>query len=513
MNLNETLIAFPNKNAAPDYFTMRDAFNGIQIFGGIGSGKSSGSGKMFAKEFLKKGFGGLVLCAKPGEAITWREYGEETGRIDDFIFFNKKSDFEFNPLEYETTRSGEGAGEIFNLTNLFMEIYKMGNRFSGAGAGGGNNARFWDAALRRCINRTIQLLQLAKEEISIEKMRKIISSIPYSHEVENLSNMSIEDIEKWGEDNFCIACYLEAGGTIAELMARAEEETNLLEKEKLEAELSEKDNTYDLIENYFLKQFPNLSSETRPIIVESFLGLAEPFLSGILKKHFAGGISPEVKPEETFKGKIIVMEFPVKEFLQAGVFAQGIFKLLWQQATERRIDEKEEANHLPVFLWVDEAQLFLSDYDQIFQTTARSSRAATVFISQNISNYYVALGGANPKAKADSLLGNLGTKIFHSNNDAVTNEWASKIIGSDLITLRSDSEQKDRMELLVNSKSQSYAASLLPQILPKVFTKLWTGGDGYENPRKNYKVQAIVTINGKDWQNGKNYRKITFSQI
>ena len=34
----------------------------------------------------------------------------------------------FNPLEYEMTRGGEGAGETENIVNLFTAIIKMGNR-------------------------------------------------------------------------------------------------------------------------------------------------------------------------------------------------------------------------------------------------------------------------------------------------------------------------------------------------------------------------------------------------
>ena len=39
----------------------------------------------------------------------------------------------------------------------------------------------------------------------------------------------------------------------------------------------------------------------------------------------------------------------------------------------------------------------------------------------------------DPKPKVgavvDSLLGNLGTKMFHANSDVTTNEYASKLIG------------------------------------------------------------------------------------
>ena len=126
-DLDKPLIKFSNDQL--DYWTIRDAVRGTQIFGGIGSGKSSGSGKTIAKAFLKNGFGGLVLCAKPDERENWVAYAKETGRENDLIIFGEGSEHEFNPLEYEMTRGGKGAGEVFNLANLFMEILQNGQPF------------------------------------------------------------------------------------------------------------------------------------------------------------------------------------------------------------------------------------------------------------------------------------------------------------------------------------------------------------------------------------------------
>ena len=86
-SLDLPLVKFsPNPQ---DWWTTRDAVRGTQIFGGIGSGKSSGSGKTIAKAFLKNGFGGLVLCAKPDEKENWVQYAKEMGREDDLIIFEK----------------------------------------------------------------------------------------------------------------------------------------------------------------------------------------------------------------------------------------------------------------------------------------------------------------------------------------------------------------------------------------------------------------------------------------
>lgn len=474
-DLDHPLVKFSRDNKQ-DWWTIRDAVRGVQIFGGIGSGKSSGSGRTFAKTFLKNGFGGLVLCAKPDERENWQQFAKETGREDDLIIFGEDTSYQFNPLEYELTREGKGAGEVFNLSYLFMEIYKMGNRFSGAGDAK-EGERYWENALKRCINRMIQLLKFAKEEVSVKNMIKLLSHAPNADDIDYLEEhypeMNEQDIEELEKKNFFMKCHNKAG---------------------LNCNGTELEDEYDFVADYFLREFGKLAERTRAIIVESFLGLAEPFTSGILKKHFSAGTN--LYPENTFEGKIIVLDFPVKEYLASGVYAQGIFKLLWQQATERR---NPNENLLPVFLWVDESQLFISDYDQIFQTTARSSKACTVFISQNISNYYSAIGGSNPRPKIDSLLGNLGTKIFHANNDAVTNEWAAKTIGKAFIDITGLS--------LGQSESTNVSQQLHYLVEPRKFTVLASGGPG-----NNFQVEGILTVAGRKWSNNLNYRKIAFNQ-
>ncbi len=67
------------------HFTTRHAVEGIQIFGGIGSGKTSGSGKMLAKKFLENGYGGLVLTAKQDEKDLWVKYCADAGASDDVL--------------------------------------------------------------------------------------------------------------------------------------------------------------------------------------------------------------------------------------------------------------------------------------------------------------------------------------------------------------------------------------------------------------------------------------------
>ena len=76
--LNLPLVYF--SRLRQDTWTLADACQGVLIQGENGSGKTSGSGQIFAKKYLENGFGGLVLCFKTDEADLWRSYLERAGR-------------------------------------------------------------------------------------------------------------------------------------------------------------------------------------------------------------------------------------------------------------------------------------------------------------------------------------------------------------------------------------------------------------------------------------------------
>jgi len=175
---------------------------------------------------------------------------------------------------------------------------------------------------------------------------------------------------------------------------------------------------------YFGQTFGQLDQKTRSNIVITLNAEIGPFLRGPLHELFC--TETNIIPEVTHKGVILILDLPVKRFEQTGVVAQMLMKYVWQKATERRA---VDLTTRPVFLFADEAQLFLSSYDLEFQSTARSSRAATVYITQNLPSFYARLGGRNPQDAADAIIGNFQTKIFHANTDHRTNQWAADMAG------------------------------------------------------------------------------------
>lgn len=234
-----------------------------------------------------------------------------------------------------------------------------------------------------------------------------------------------------------------------------------------------------------------------------FTSMADNFLRRPFRMLFSER-SPkgqDALPELTHEGIVIVMNLPVKEFGDAGRAAQVIYKYMWQQAAERRDVSK---NPLPIFLWVDEAQNFATEYDMQFQATARSSRACTVYLTQNLPNYYAEMGGAHSKYRVDSLVGNLQTKIWHANSDPETNNHAAETIGKSWHKKKGTTVSAGVDNY---SAGQSVTESYDFDVIPQTFTKLRKG-----SPVNDFQVDAIVYQNGRTWSNRKTHIRSIFHQ-
>jgi hypothetical protein len=455
---------------AADAFTLRDACEGVQIFGATGSGKTSGSGAALARSYLSAGFGGLVLVAKPGECAQWQRYAAETGRSADLLVFRPGGEWRFNFLDYELNRPGAGAGLTENIVSLFMLALEAGGRSSKQGAD-----PFWTDTLKELLRNAVELVALATGRVSLLDLYELIESAPLSPE-------QVTD-EAWQRESACFAC---------------------LEAAERNATSPEKAGDYKQTERYWLRRFPQLAEKTRSIIVTSFSALADALLRHPMRTLFCSDTT--ITPEASMAGKIILLDLPAKEYNEVGVFAQVLFKLAWQKAMERRDFSRSQ---LPVFLFADECQYFLTAYDQLFQTTARSSRACTVYLTQNLPNYYAAFGDGKGRSQADSLLGNLQTKIFHCNGDSITNEWASKLIAQvwqNKTSITGGTSHNTQGES--DNSGFSFAEQLAAQVLPIEFTVLKKGG-----PPNGNQVEGILFQSGRVWQQtGTNFLPVMFEQ-
>ena len=128
---------------------------------------------------------------------------------------------------------------------------------------------------------------------------------------------------------------------------------------------------------YWLTEFPNLSENTRSIIVLTFSMLVRPLITRPLRQIFSADTN--IRPEDTFDGKIIIINIPVQEFRLVGRIANLAFKYCFQIAVLRRVQPADRKSFLrPVFLWADEAQQFVTRFDPEYQAVARSAGGCTV---------------------------------------------------------------------------------------------------------------------------------------
>ncbi len=457
-------------------WTVRDACTGCIVFGMTGSGKSSGPLYKIAHKFLTLGYGGIVFCAKPDEAETWVKYAAKAhldddprkpSRTADLLFLSKLT---FNYLDYESKRAGRGGGQVENLVNLYLEIVNMGKDKRSSGGG---NDEYWQAAVKQLLRNSITVLQMANEPINIENIHRIIVSAP-SASNETLAN-----------SGYCVDLLDVA--IPDELCALPE---------------------YEIARTFFLEEFATLDERTRSNTISSFTVAADSMQRGELSRCFSAAEST-LQLEDLYRnGKILIVDYDVKSWGRIGQYAAGIIKYCFESMIERREDIADDSA-MPVFLWADECQFFSLEYDQKFQTTARSSRTLTMYATQNLGNLYDGYG----KEKASSLLGNLGTKFFCQNGEFETNEWAAKSIGQEVIIRKSKTYGDSTSSSMKgdDNKSLSYSEGYNEQkdyrVEPSDFSTLQTGG-----PRGQCKVGFIFWQSGRILNNGNVFIRSTIEQ-
>lgn len=492
--LDETLIPFTSDKGKTDW-TIRDAVEGVQIFGGIGSGKTSGSGRKLALSYLQKGFGGLVLTAKPDEKELWTAYCTSTNRIDDLIVIEPGGEHRFNFLEYES--SGRHGGVSY--TENIVQVLKTVIRSSEEKSGGKSDDPFWESALDMLMFNVIDLCLLAYGEVSVEAMYDIVQTAPQKDKPSEKKSRpgSFDHAYRLCQQKVNTQINDLFAGLSPEQMASCKEDANLYELVITESLPDAK--LLKLIDQFFIEHYRNLSEKTRSIIEFSFAGFLFRLLKEPIYSLFCHGASTVI-PEDSLDGKIILLNLPVKLYHKVGRDSQILFKYVWQRAMERR---QNNDNARPVFLWADEAQNFLHEYDAEYQATARSSRIATVYISQNIPNYYANMGGHKSEYRVKSFLGTLATKIFHANADVETNTYASDLIGE----AYAESVQRSRTLAGEFSSGETISFELQKMIQPREFNELKTGG-----PLNNNVTEAIMHLQGKVFENKQNHKKVSFKQ-
>ncbi|MGK4567328.1 type IV secretory system conjugative DNA transfer family protein [Flavobacterium sp. 3HN19-14] len=494
-DLDRPLLNLSGKDVHGRNWTIGDAVEGVQIFGGIGSGKTSGSGRTLALKYLQAGFGGLVLTVKTDEKELWEKYCIEAGRMNDLIIVDPKGNNFYNLLDFES------QGET--MTGNIVEYLKTVIRASEEKSSGSKADPFWENSLDLLVHHVIDLCRLAYGEVSVQRMYDIVQTIPkqgnqYGH---------AKEADSKRKTPYMLA--LDAAAAKARQLTREwQEKLPTSEMMRLQAEGTEacdmalhdahpEVRLFDHIDQFFLESYVSLAEKTRSIIDFSFSNFLFRLLQDPVYRLFCRNKS-NFTPESSRDGKIILLNLPVKKYHKIGRDSQVMFKFIWQRAMEKSVNFER-----PVFLWADEAQNFIHEHDPDFQATARSKNIATVYISQNLPNYLANMGSAKSEDKVHSFLGTLNTKLFHANADIQTNRYASDLIGD------AGYEEKSSNSSIGGSfnlgQTRSFRIDKLER--PERFMSLKNGGRG-----NNGVTEAIMHVLGKPIAPPFNYALIPFNQ-
>lgn len=374
-----------------DHFTLRDATQGVCVTGGIGSGKTSAS-KALRESYLRAGFGGIVLCAKPEEAELWKRSCAETGRSASLIEWGGLN-FGFNFIAWELAR--QGSAGLNAVIECIMRVLEIARNASPMPTRPGE--AFWEDTTRQVARHAIPVLFAAFGTVRITDLLAFVRSAPRSPQ-----EMTDPD---WQRGSFFFHGFAQA----AQRLGDGEGARYI---------------------DYWRNDFATLDPKTRGNIVVSLTTALDRFNHGWLKDAFTGDTS--LVPELTLQGVVILLNMPALTRNEDGIIAQQLFKYMWQRAVLARNALPPQFQQRPVFLWADEAQYFVNSFDAEFLSTCRASLACTVFLSQNLPTYYAKMAGDGAQHRVDQLLGNFATKIWHNNACPVTNEWAAKTLGRKL---------------------------------------------------------------------------------
>jgi type IV secretory pathway TraG/TraD family ATPase VirD4 len=454
-----------------EYLTHRDLCSGTIVIGSTGSGKSSGSGAAIRQAMLRSGIGGLVLTAKD-DLPDWVASVRAAGREDDLIVLGPGHDRSFNPLEHERRRQDRGGGQIENIVALLDELDAI--KDPGASNDGGDP--FFRQASRDVARQAVQLLMLGGLPVTVGNLYDILATAPTSLAQANDPN--------WRRTN-------QTAMLLAEAQAKVTPAT---------------DTALRRVREYFLVRYASMPDRTRSCVAEGLISRLSVLSSGPLETLFGGATN--WTPEEIYRGKITVVDAPILKFGELGRMVNVLLKSSFMRDVQRREIRPETK---PVFLFADEYQYQMTPGDQLFLTTARSSRCETVFLTQNINNLYAALGGGmEAQPVVSSLLGNLRCKIVHSVDDKETVQYLSELFGHEIALLTGMTVPTGSAEQRVNA-GQLVSANLTPQrqfrVEPDTFQSLAIGG-----PANGFIVEGVVYRGGQKFSNGKAYLKFSIDQ-
>lgn len=311
-------------------WTLADATAHVLVIGSSGSGKSSAVLRTFARAFLKRDFGALILCTKRDDRPMWLNWIAGACRSDVSIF--AVGHHRFDLLGY-LTRHPDPA--VRNRANIVEILEQMLGALLGNGNGRGDDEFFWKISRQALLTNLLAIAMHSGQPVTFDLLWAILKAVP--------EDLDDADHGAWRQSELgrCLR--------LAEARTAGTREARDLNRAK----------------EYFLIEYPNFPEKTRSCVVMAIQGMLSQFQDPVVEDLTSG---LDFTPEDVLEGRIVLVDLPANNV--GRMLTLGI-KQLFQKSAMRRSAGPDDAITPPAFLAIDEFQNWITPKDAEFMATAR----------------------------------------------------------------------------------------------------------------------------------------------
>ena len=357
-------------------------YQNFLITGTIGSGKTSSAMYPFSRQLLEfnsnnkeKKIGMLILDVKGNYYKQIRQYVKKYNLEQDLIVLELGSNVYYNPLHKPNLKAQVLANRLKTILLLFSE---------------NNSESYWLDKAEEVLTECIKLCRLYNNGyVTFTELHKLVT-IPdyYKEKIKDLRNLFI---------------------------------TNKLNDKQI----------YELNEslNFFEKEFLNLDSRTKGILISEITRITGTFVSDFdVKTTFC---PPKNKltftgfDEVLSKGKIVVLNMNIFEYNALSKIIATYLKLDFQTEVMSHLAKNQARTSAFI---CDEYDKFASKTDGEFFSLSREAKCINIVSTQSYSSLKTTL---KDEATVKVIVQNLINKIWFRTDDIFTIEEAQKQLGKE----------------------------------------------------------------------------------
>ena len=357
-------------------------YQNFLITGTIGSGKTSSAMYPFSRQLLEfnsnnkdKKIGMLILDVKGNYYKQIRQYVKKYNLEQDLIVLELGSNVYYNPLHKPNLKAQVLANRLKTILLLFSE---------------NNSESYWLDKAEEVLTECIKLCRLYNNGyVTFTELHKLVT-IPdyYKEKIKDLRNLFI---------------------------------TNKLNDKQI----------YELNEslNFFEKEFLNLDSRTKGILISEITRITGTFVSDFdVKTTFC---PPKNKltftgfDEVLSKGKIVVLNMNIFEYNALSKIIATYLKLDFQTEVMSHLAKNQARTSAFI---CDEYDKFASKTDGEFFSLSREAKCINIISTQSYSSLKTTL---KDEATVKVIVQNLINKIWFRTDDIFTIEEAQKQLGKE----------------------------------------------------------------------------------